>query len=152
MDEDMVRRVENFLKKHVYCTIATCSKGTPLATVVVYVSRGLDIFFFTGEGTKKLKDIRLNPMVAVTVQGRRLFFFPQAVEIQGKAEILSGWEAEATGDIYFSKRKLEILAAKKVSEMADIKWVKVTPVKVFTYGIGTRPWHLTPEKQFKKVL
>ncbi|MFQ5888293.1 MAG: pyridoxamine 5'-phosphate oxidase family protein [Candidatus Hydrothermarchaeales archaeon] len=152
MDEQMVKRVERFLKGHVYCTLATCSNSTPLSTVVVYVSDGLDLYFFTGVDTKKLRDVKENPSVSVAVAGRRFLFFPQAVEMQGKAEVLSGKEADDARRLYFSRKRPEFRAAKKVAKMSEIRWIRVRPTHIFTYGIGTKPWQLDPKKQFKRIL
>lgn len=152
MDEEMRRRVERFLQRHVYCTLATCVDATPLATMVMYVSDGLDLYFFTGMNTKKLKNIKKNPNVAVAVEGRRFFFFPQAMEIQGRAEVLSGKDEETARRLYFSRMRPEFRAAKKVAEMSEIKWVRVRPERVFTYGIGTRFWRISPEEQFRRLM
>jgi nitroimidazol reductase NimA-like FMN-containing flavoprotein (pyridoxamine 5'-phosphate oxidase superfamily) len=148
MKEDVLK----FLKKHVYCTLATSSRGEPLATEVLYVPLDFDLVFFTGESTKKLKNLRKNPRSAVSVAGRRLLFFPQAVEMQGRSEILSGEEAEKAKKTYHTRHKPEILAARKVAKGNKIRWVRFHPDKIFAYGIGTRLWDLDPAKQFKKVM
>ncbi|GBE18697.1 pyridoxamine 5'-phosphate oxidase [archaeon BMS3Abin16] len=151
MDERMRCNVEKFLTKHSYCTLATCSESIPLATVVMYVSYGLDLFFFSGERTKKIKNLLKNPNIAVSVEGRRFLFFPQAVEMTGTAAILSGSEEERAKELYFSGKRPEYVVAKRIAERNRIKWIKFTPRKVYTYGIGTRPWHISPDKQFRRV-
>jgi uncharacterized protein YhbP (UPF0306 family) len=152
VDEKMKKDVSSFLKRHVYCTLATSSGDEPLATEVLYVPLDLDLVFFTGESTKKIKNIRKNSRSAVSIEGKRMLFFPQAVEMQGISKILSEEEAEGAKEIYFSSHKPEILAARKVAQDSKIRWIKFHPNKIFTYGIGTRPWQLDPAKQFKKVM
>jgi len=147
----MKKLVEKFLKKHVYCTIATCANGVPHAAIVMYVSDTLNIYFFTGEKTKKLKNIKRNPNIAVVVEGKRFLFFPQAVEIQGRAEILSGKDEETAKKLYFSRMKPEFIAAKKLALRREITWIKVTPEKIFTYGIGTKLLETEPEEQFRRI-
>jgi nitroimidazol reductase NimA-like FMN-containing flavoprotein (pyridoxamine 5'-phosphate oxidase superfamily) len=121
MDKSLRKKVEVFLAKHLYCSLSTCSKSSPHATVVMYASRGLDLYFFTGTSTKKLRNIDENNRVAAAIEGRRLLFFPQALEMQGEAQILSGREAELARRLYFSKHRPEFLLAKKIAETSDIR-------------------------------
>lgn len=152
MDEKTRKLAEKFLKSHIYCTIATCTSSIPHAAVVMYASEGLDIYFFTGKSTKKLKNIKQNPNIAVVVEGKRFLFFPQAIEIQGRAEILSGKDEEIAKKLYFSRMKPEFIAAKKLALRREITWIKVTPEKIFTYGIGTKLLEIEPEEQFRRVV
>jgi len=152
MEERLRQEVERFLSRHVYCVLATCGDAQPLATVVMYASKGLEIYFFTGAGTKKLRNMQANPRVSVAVPGRRYLFFPQAVEIIGRAEQLAENEAERAKAIYFSRRRPEFQGARRIARREDVTWVKISPERVYTYGLSTKPWELEPEKQFKRVL
>ncbi len=152
IDPRLTQLVVEFLARHNYCTLATCAGGRPHAAVVLYASDGLDIYFFTGTRSKKIKNIKENPNVAVTIEGKKLIFFPQAVEIQGHAEILSK-DDEKAQDVYYSKWKIENkIAARRIHEKLDAIWVKIMPEKIFTYGIGTRFWEIDPRKQFRRVM
>lgn len=151
-DPRLTRLVVDLMARHNYCTLATCANSSPHAAVVLYASDGLDIYFFTGTRSKKIKNIKENPNVAVTIEGKKLLFFPQAVEIQGRAKILSK-DDEKAQKVYYSKWKIENkMAAWRIHGTLDALWVKISPEKIFTYGIGTRLWDIDPKKQLRRAM
>ena len=62
------RRIEQFLADNVICTLATCADDEPRSTIVRYRSRGLTVYVLT-EGGGKLKNLRRNPRISLSVCG-----------------------------------------------------------------------------------
>lgn len=70
MAEDLKRQITEFMNKCHTCTIATASAdGQPSASVVFFKNGELDIYFNTGDDSEKVRNIRVNPRVAIAVQG-----------------------------------------------------------------------------------
>jgi MoaA/NifB/PqqE/SkfB family radical SAM enzyme/nitroimidazol reductase NimA-like FMN-containing flavoprotein (pyridoxamine 5'-phosphate oxidase superfamily) len=149
--EGLRNLVVDFLRRNSYCTVATSDDESPHASIVLYASRDMELYFFTGSGTKKLRNILKNPRVAVAVEGRKLLVFPQAVQIQGRAEVLPKDDKEAE-NVYFSRLRFEHRIAKRIYDRYDVRWVKIVPEKIFTYRIGTRFWRVDPEEQFRRLV
>ena len=149
-DKHLLRLVVDFLRRHSYCTLATSDGRSPHASVVLYASKGLELYFFTGSDTKKIRNITKNPRVAVAVEGRKFLVFPQAVEMQGRAEVLPRDDPEA-GRVYFSRLRMEHKIAKRIYDKYDVRWVKIVPDRIFTYRIGTRFWRIDPAEQFRRI-
>ncbi len=75
----------SFLRAHELCRLATASKDArPHVVPVVYVLDGEDIVVAVDYGTKKLKNLRENPKVALVVDERGP---NRAVMVEGECEI-----------------------------------------------------------------
>jgi uncharacterized protein len=80
------KRELDFLKSHELCRMATASKdGHPHVVPVIYALDGEDIVVAVDYGTKKLKNLRENPNVALVVDD----YSPnRGILMEGKSEIL----------------------------------------------------------------
>jgi PPOX class probable F420-dependent enzyme len=76
----------NFLKKHELCRLATASKDArPHVVPVIYAMDGENLIIAIDYKTKKLKNLRENPRVALVVDE----YSPnRAVMVEGECEIL----------------------------------------------------------------
>jgi nitroimidazol reductase NimA-like FMN-containing flavoprotein (pyridoxamine 5'-phosphate oxidase superfamily) len=135
-DSEMLKQIERLLSRNHYCVLATSSRdGRPQSTGAVYCSRGLDLYIYTDPQSKKARNIRRNPNVAVTVPvwERRPFWVPpRSIQFRGLAEILPAEDTIANQVYEF--RVLFI----KVS-ITDTKgcFVHVRPTRrISTYGVG----------------
>jgi len=93
-EEELKNRIIRFLDDHCICTLATCSDNIPRSTILRYRNRGLTIYFFT-EGGGKVKNLKVNPKVSVSVCGEYTGF--QSVcclQAWGTAAILNPREEE----------------------------------------------------------
>ena len=69
MNRDLKKRIMEYMKTCTSCTIATATKdGEPGASTVFFKNRGMDIYFNTGSDTQKVRNIKANPRVAITMQ------------------------------------------------------------------------------------
>lgn len=87
MDEKLKQKVFSFLKSQKLGVIATASPtGKPEAAVVEYmVDENWNIYFFTHEDTRKIKNLKENNKVAIVV-GTTLSL--NTLQIDGTAEII----------------------------------------------------------------
>lgn len=92
--EELRRRIIQFLEDNVICTLATCSDNQPRSTIVRYRSRGLTVYVLT-EGGGKIKNIRKNPLVSLSVCGPYSGFQSvTGLQAWGTAEIISPKDGE----------------------------------------------------------
>jgi PPOX class probable F420-dependent enzyme len=76
----------SFLKAHEVCRLATASKDArPHVVPVIYAVDGDDIIIAVDYGTKKLKNLRENPKVALVVDDYRP---NRGLMVEGDCEIL----------------------------------------------------------------
>ncbi|MDE1853913.1 MAG: pyridoxamine 5'-phosphate oxidase family protein [Thaumarchaeota archaeon] len=76
----------SFLKSHEVCSLATASRAAkPHVVPVIYAVDGEDIIVAIDYGTKKLKNLRENKLVALVVDEYRP---NKAVMVEGECEIL----------------------------------------------------------------
>jgi PPOX class probable F420-dependent enzyme len=122
---------ESFLKSNEVCCLATASKGgKPQVTPVIYALDGAFFVIAVDYGTKKLKNVRENPNVALVVDRLRP---TKAVTIEGTCEI------HERGAEY--RRLLKVLFAKfdfykkNPWEEGESPILKITPKKVVSWGI-----------------
>jgi general stress protein 26 len=118
--------VKRSLAGHTYCILATASaQGAPHAVSVVYAYVDGHLYVATGERTKKARNVRSNPQVAVCVPVRRYPVGPPfSIQFQGKAKILHG-------------RKLRKIVGYGVLDEPDVCFIKITPAsRIQTYGLG----------------
>jgi nitroimidazol reductase NimA-like FMN-containing flavoprotein (pyridoxamine 5'-phosphate oxidase superfamily) len=118
--DELKEKIKAFLKNHRICTLATCSQGIPRSTPVRYRSKDFTIYIFT-EGGGKVKNIELNPNVAVSVIGTYSGFQSVAgLQLWGKAEIIK------PGD---GKRYEEAKKIIRMEERADLKKLDLQGMK-----------------------
>ena len=133
-------KVIQYMKDHYNATLATCQENKPHAATVSYVNDDLTIYFAAGVNSMKVKDIRVNPDVALTIyKDYSDLLETKGLEYVGKAEIVED-PAEAQRIIelligkfpsYKSVISEQVLAMfpshKKESGKPEMVIVKVTP-------------------------
>ena len=114
-----------FLKSNEMCRFATASKdGKPQVTPVMYAMDGTDFVIAVDYGTKKLKNVKENPNVALVVDRLRP---TKAVTVEGTCEV------HEKGAEY--RRLLSVL-------MARFEFYRKNP-----WGEGESPiFRITPKK------
>ena len=126
---ELKKKVITFLKNHRICTLATCSQGIPRSTPVRYRSKDLTIYIFT-EGGGKVKNIRENPQVSVSVVGTYYGFQSvTSLQLWGTAEIIS----HRDGKKYEEAKRIINLEARgdlKKIDLKDMKPMDVIKIKV----------------------
>jgi hypothetical protein len=82
--------VRRAVARHSFCVLATVSaRHRPLAVGLLYAPVDLTLHLLVGEDTAKVRNIRANPNVAVSIPVRTVPFAPpMAVQFQGVAEVL----------------------------------------------------------------
>jgi general stress protein 26 len=131
------KTVRRDLAKHSFCVLATASaEAVPHAVGVLYAYVGGKLYIATGEATKKARNVRANPNVAVTVAVRKYPVGPPfTIQFQGQAEVIG----RSDPDI---KRLLEAGKLKKIVGFGvlnepDLCFIRITPAaRVQTYGLG----------------
>jgi len=82
-------KVIQYLKEHYNATLATCWENKPHAATVSYVSDDLAIYFASGANSMKVKDMRVNSDVALTIyKDYSDLLETKGLEYVGKAEIV----------------------------------------------------------------
>lgn len=131
---DAVRRA---IERRSFCTLATSSNANqPHVVGVAYVYLDDRLYLTTLEGSKKARNIRGNPRVAVCVPVRRFPVGPPfVVQFGGVASILS--LADAVIADLVDRRELNRITSHGELDDPRTCFVQVTPDrKVSTYGIG----------------
>lgn len=123
--------------KQSFCVLATSSAANrPHAVGVLYAAVDLTLYFLMGEDTVKVRNIRQNPQVAVSIPVRRYPFAPpMAVQFQGTAEILGVKDPQVTA--LLEAGRLKRIARLGAIDAPGVCFVRVTPRKrIATYGLG----------------
>ena len=125
------KKEQEFLKSRELCRIATASPdGIPQVTPVIYALDGERIIIATDYGTKKLKNLRVNPRVSIVIDEYRP---NRGVIVQGKCEIEEkGEEYLRLLKILFSK--FEFYRKNPWSE-GESPILSITPTKVISWGL-----------------
>ncbi len=121
-----------FLKSNQVCRLATASKdGRPQVTPVIYALDGHAFVIAVDYGTKKLKNVRENPNVALVVDRLRP---TRAVTVEGTCKVYE------RGQEYL--RLLGLLLVKFESYRKN-PWgegespiLRITPTKAVSWGVG----------------
>ena len=139
MNNDLKKRITEYIDKCRFCTIATVSKdGQPNASAVSFNNAGMDIYFNTSRDSKKIQNILSNPRVSVAMQKPRLPKTDQeitGIQYYGTAKILSDDEIAKAPKAVVSRNKL-FNSSKPGSSVI----VKVTPLEIYLidYSKGFR--------------
>jgi PPOX class probable F420-dependent enzyme len=123
---------EAFLKSSELCRLATASKeGRPQVTPVMYALDGVGFVIAVDYGTKKLKNVKENPSVALVVDRVRP---TKAVTVEGTCKV------HERGAEYL--RLLELLMT-KFEFYRKNPWgegespiFRITPTKAVSWGLG----------------
>lgn len=92
--EELKEKVIQFLAENKICTLATCLNNIPRSTPLRYRSKDLTIYILT-EGGMKVKNIRGNPHVSVSLYGDYTGFQSvKGLQVWGKAEIIEPEDKE----------------------------------------------------------
>ena len=123
---------EAFLRSNEVCRLATASRdGKPQVTPVIYALDGTGFVIAVDYGTKKLKNVRENPNVALVVDKVRP---TRAVTVQGTCKV------HERGAEY--RRLLDLLMArfefyrKNPWGEGESPILRVTPKKAVSWGFG----------------
>ncbi|MEI6125246.1 MAG: pyridoxamine 5'-phosphate oxidase family protein [Pseudomonadota bacterium] len=117
--EELKERIIKFIGDNVLCTLATCADNVPRSTIVRYRSKDLTIYIST-EGGGKLKNIRENPQVSLSICGSYTGFLSvTGLQAWGKAEIISPKDTVR----YQETRGLMRIADREDLKSADLKHI-----------------------------
>ena len=136
------------LEKASFATIATAShRNWPHAVGIRYAFIDRQLYIVVHEHSVKVRNIRMNPHVAISVPVRKVPFFPPyCVQFQGTAEIVPLDDPAIA-------RLIDANAFKRVSTRKDLEKpgqvvIRVTPGKrLSTYGFGFSPLQIARDPQ-----
>jgi len=141
LDPDALRhRIVQFLESNVICTLATCSDNEPRSTIVRYRSKDLTVYVLT-EGGGKIKNLRKNPRISLTVCGEYSGFQSvTCLQAWGTAEIISPKDGERYQTIRQeinpeSREDLKQAGVHKVPDMYIIK-IPITRARFLCFPEG----------------
>ena len=118
--DELKKKIIEFLEEHKICTLATCSNNIPRSTPVRYRSRGLTIYILA-EGGMKIKNIMENPNVSISLYGDYSGFQSvRGLQIWGKAEIINPED----GDRYVEARRIVNLEEREDLRKLGIKDIR----------------------------
>ncbi len=125
-DEELKKKIEQFLDKNRICALATCTDNVPRSTPVRYRSKGLSIYIIT-EGGGKIRNLMKNPSVSVSLFGEYSGFQSvKGLQIWGDAEIIAPNNKEAHA---------EAIKVLELKERDDLKEINVKEVRQDMYII-----------------
>lgn len=140
---DLRRTVRRALARRSFCTLATVSPaGFPHVVGIMYQHVDGALYMSTSDGSRKVRNIRANPRVAVCVPVRRWPAGPPfSVQFQATAEVLDRTDPAIVP--LLEARRLRRITAFGVMDDPRTLFVKVTPNDTaFTYGLGVSLWSL----------
>ena len=88
MNQDLEKAIVSYLDSHRHMDLATVKDdGSPYASTVSYVNKGLTVFFMTDPGSQKGKNLQFCPRVGVSVSEDYLDWDEiRGVQLTGTAE------------------------------------------------------------------
>ena len=90
MNKELEKRIEEYLKTHSFCSLATIEGNRPNASTVEYVNRGIEIIIVSFMNSQKVKNLVKNPRVALTINSEK---YPSrdyhGLQYYGKAELVA---------------------------------------------------------------
>ena len=119
------------------CRVATAGKGgMPHLVPVCHVLHNGKIYFASGDGGRKMKNLADNPRVTVTVDSYSdLWPALRGVMVQGTAKLIEGGPRFRRIRALLYKKYPQYPREAALSE-SDSVVVEVTPVRVFSWGRG----------------
>lgn len=144
--EELKERIIQFIGDNVLCTLATCTENVPRSTIVRYRSKNLTIFILT-EGGGKIKNIRQNPQVSLSICGAYTGFQSvTGLQAWGKAEIISPEDTARYQEI----RSLMGLTAREDLKSVDLK--RIPDMYIIKIDIARARFLSFPEGILNQVL
>ena len=128
---ELTAKQRAFLKENEVCRLATVSKeGAPQVTPVIYAMDGDSFVIAVDYGTKKLKNVKANPRVALVVDKLRP---TKAVTIEGTCKVYErGAEYLRLLDILL--KKFEVYRKDPWGE-GESPIFRIAPTKVVSWGV-----------------
>ena len=137
----LVQEIKKIMKNNIWLVLATSDDDNqPQSSVVMYKSDGNHLYFTTSSSSLKVRNIKKNNKVAVTIPFRKNLLHklipapPAEIHFRATAHIISVDEEE-------TKRNLAefIEHAKENDLLEDTVCVKLIPSKrITTYGVGIK--------------
>jgi len=145
--DELKKKVIEFLEENKICTLATCSNNIPRSTPVRYRSKDLTIYILT-EGGMKVKNIRENPDVSVSLYGDYSGFQSvKGLQIWGKAEIINPED----GEIYLEARRIINVEEREDLKRAGIKDIRAD-MKIIKLEVERARYLSFPEGILNQIL
>ena len=129
--------VRRAIAKHSFCTLATSSAtNQPHGVGVLYTAVDGLLYVSTLQDSKKARNIRENPLVALCIPVRRYPMAPPfLVQFGGRAEILPAQDPAMV--VLMQAGRLKKITGHGALDDPETCFLRITPDrKVFTYGIG----------------
>lgn len=125
-DEELKKKIEQFLDKNRICALSTCYNNMPRSTPVRYRSMGLTIYIVT-EGGGKIRNIMKNHSVSVSLFGDYSGFQSvKGLQIWGEAEVIAPNNKAAHA---------EAIKVLQLKEREDLKEIDLNDVRQDMYII-----------------
>jgi general stress protein 26 len=100
MSEEMKKKVIAYMAAHNICSFATTREdGFPQANTVTYANDGTNIFFVTARESQKIKNIKFNSKVSLTIDE----YYPD----WSKMNKIKGITLGGTADILTNKEEID---------------------------------------------
>jgi Pyridoxamine 5'-phosphate oxidase len=129
--------VTHQLAKRSFATLSTTSAaGRPHAAGVLYAAEGTTLWISTLRGSRKARNVALNPHVAVSVAVRRAPVGPPStIQFQGRGEVVAVDDPRVTALV--AAGQLQPVTSHGELELPDGCLLRITPTgRVHTYGLG----------------
>jgi len=137
-DPSLTKKVQKEIVRRSFCSLATAdADGAPHVVGINYQFVSGHFYFGTGGSSKKVRNIRQNPRVAVFIPVRKYPMGPPySIQFQGTATVLSRDDPEIVGLLKAGKLK-RITRFGVLEKEPDVCFLKVKPAKkIHTYGLG----------------
>ena len=135
----LAKKVQKIIASHSHCSLATSTRdGAPHVVGIMYKFVNGHLYFATGFSTKKARNIKQNPNVAIHIFVRRYIVPvgpPDSLQFSGAAQVLSRDDPEIVA--LLNAGKLKTITGFGVLKEPDLCFLKVKPSgTMHTYGIG----------------
>jgi len=129
MAEDLEKQIRDYLEAHNIATLAVSEGNTPGAHTVYYVSQGLRLYFESNPYSDKIRILKSNPRVSLTVdEDYRDWRAIKGIQLFGRAKLVEARKAP----------ELEQEFHRKFPHLNDIGgipenhvFVEITPEKIY---------------------
>lgn len=147
MKNELLTRVQNYLRDHNVATLAAGNADDLWAAAVFYVNDGFDFYFLSSPTSRHAMNLAQNGRVALTIQEDYAQWLEiKGVQIEGIASEISGAEEEKARRLYGAKFPVVGLLAQApaaiVKALAKVRWYKVVPRRIYfidnSAGLGHR--------------
>jgi general stress protein 26 len=135
----LAKKVQKIIAGRSFCSLATATRdGKPHIVGIMYKFVNGHLYFATGTSTKKARNIKDNPNVAIHISVRRYTVPvgpPDSLQFSGTAQILSREDPEIVS--LLNAGKLKSITGFGVLKEPDLCFLKIKPSRTMhTYGIG----------------